>query len=111
MEIKRLSMDEIRLRVPYEVEALPCTVCEVVLDAPALWCCDDHDLATNGQMLCNVVYLCDDCVKDEAKIRRKRSPGVPSYAAGRMPCSMSAGVGSKDGAGCPQSAASQAAVT
>ena len=42
---------------------------------------------------------------------RKRSPGVPSYAAGRMPCSMSAGVGSKDGAGCPQSAASQAAVT
>jgi Transposase DDE domain group 1 len=45
------------------------------------------------------------------KIWGKRSPGVPSYAAGRMPCSMSAGVGSKDGAGCPQSAASQAAVT
>jgi hypothetical protein len=43
--------------------------------------------------------------------RGKRSPGVPSYAAGRLPCSMSAGVGSKDGAGCPQSAASQAAVT
>ena len=42
---------------------------------------------------------------------RKRSPGVPSYAAGHMPCSMSAGVGSNDGAGCPQSAASQAAVT
>ena len=41
----------------------------------------------------------------------KRSPGAPSYAAGCMFWSMSAGVGSKDGAGAPQSAASQAAVT
>jgi hypothetical protein len=81
MEIKRLSMDEIRLRMPYEVEALPCAVCEVVLDAPALWCCDDHDLATNGQMLCNVVYLCDDCVKDEAKIRQAIQDIAAEYEA------------------------------
>lgn len=41
----------------------------------------------------------------------KRSPGIPSYAAGSMPCWISVGVGIKDGAGSPQSAASQAAVT
>jgi quercetin dioxygenase-like cupin family protein len=31
----------------------------------------------------------------------KRSPGVPSYAAGRMPWFRALGVGSKDGAGSP----------
>jgi predicted ATPase len=41
----------------------------------------------------------------------KRSPGVPSYAAGRMPWFRTSGVGSQDGARSPRSAASQAAVT
>jgi hypothetical protein len=41
---------------------------------------------------------------------RKRSPIGSSYAAGSMSCSRSAGVGSKDGTGSPQRAASHAAV-
>ena len=41
----------------------------------------------------------------------KRSPGVQSYAAGHMPWIRASGVGSKDGVGSLQSAASQADVT
>ena len=48
---------------------------------------------------------------DWLKKKGKRSPRVPSYAAGRMPWFRKSGVGSKDGAGSPRSAAAQAVVT
>jgi hypothetical protein len=41
----------------------------------------------------------------------KRSPSVRSYAAGRMSWLRASNVGSRDGAGSPQSAAAQATVT
>ena len=49
--------------------------------------------------------------KNQAYLCRKRSPRVPNYAAGRILWFRVSGMGSEDGAGSAQSAASQAAVT
>jgi hypothetical protein len=49
--------------------------------------------------------------RTSAKLYGKRSPGVGSYAAGSMTWLRASSVGSRDGAGSLQRAASQAAVT
>ena len=63
-----------------------------------------------------VTYRQDRTIDGQPRTSRrystcKRSPGVPSYAAGRMTWVRAFSGGSRDGAGSPQSAASQAAVT